>query len=245
MKNISDIITPTAMPDTKILPANDYITSLDKLISDDTASNRIKVSDLLTNLKRYYNDEYKKYCKDDKIDCNEEIKKGEEQHKILIQELKNQKNEEETLKQKEEEEKRQNDMVDIIKRAQDDIKEKPLQPSEGGKKAKRTTKKRGGNDWTRLVTKTFKDNRKKNKSYTFKQAILDAKKVYKKKGGDPVANNNNNQDFSENNNNGNNQEFNENNENNNNFQEGGKKSRKNRKNKTKKGGQENNQNQSE
>lgn len=115
----------------------------------------------------------------------------------------------------------------------------------GGKKSKRTTKKRGGNDWTRLVTKTFKDNKKKNKNYTFKQAILDAKKVYKKKGGDPVANNNNNQDFSENNENNNNTEFNENNENNNNFQEGGKKSRKNRKNKTKKGGQENNQNQSE
>ena len=103
----------------------------------------------------------------------------------------------------------------------------------GGKKSKRTTKKRGGNDWTRLVTKTFKDNKKKNKNYTFKQAILDAKKVYKKKGGESDNNQNNN------NNNGNNQEFNENNENNNN-QDGGKKSRKNRK--TKKGGQENNQN---
>ena len=126
--------------------------------------------------------------------------------------------------------------------ADNDVIEPTPPPTTAGKKAKRTTKKRGGNDWTRLVTKTFKDNKKKNKSYTFKQAILDAKKVYKKKGGESDNNQNNN---NQNNNNGNNQEFNENNENNNNFQEGGKKSRKNRKNKTKKGGQENNQNQSE
>ena len=100
-----------------------------------------------------------------------------------------------------------------------------------GKKAK--TKKRRGNDWTRLVTKTFRDNRKKNKNYTFKQAILDAKKVYKKGG----QNNNNNQEQNQNNNNNN---FIENN--NNNQQDGGKKRRTK---KFKKGGQENNQNQNQ
>jgi len=123
----------------------------------------------------------------------------------------------------------------------------PSPPSEppvttGGKKSKRTTKKRKGNDWTRLVTKTFKDNKKKNKNYTFKQAILDAKKVYKKKGGESDNNNNNNNNQNQNNNQNNNQDFSENNNNN---QNGGKKSRKNKKNKTKKGGQENNQNQNQ
>jgi hypothetical protein len=111
----------------------------------------------------------------------------------------------------------------------------------GGKKAKRTTKKRKGNKWTHLVTVTFRNNKKKNKNYTFKQAILDAKKVYKKKGGESDNNNNNNNNQNQNNNQNNNQDFSENNNN----QNGGKKSRKNKKNKTKKGGQENNQNQNQ
>ena len=60
----------------------------------------------------------------------------------------------------------------------------------GGKKS-RKTKKRTGNDWTRLVTKTFRKNKKSDKNYTFKQAILDSKKIYKKGGNHdsiPVAN---------------------------------------------------------
>ena len=36
-----------------------------------------------------------------------------------------------------------------------------------------------GNAWVKLVTKTFNDNKKKA-GYSFKQAIKDAKKVYKK-----------------------------------------------------------------
>lgn len=51
--------------------------------------------------------------------------------------------------------------------------------AQGGKKRK--TKKRKGNDWTRLVTETYKKN-KHQKNYTFKKAIKDAKKVYKKVG---------------------------------------------------------------
>ena len=60
----------------------------------------------------------------------------------------------------------------------------------GGKKS-RKTKKRTGNDWTRLVTKTFRKNKKSDKNYTFKQAILDSKKIYKKGGNhdsNPVTN---------------------------------------------------------
>jgi hypothetical protein len=56
-------------------------------------------------------------------------------------------------------------------------------PTAGGKRrktAKKSGGKRKGNAWTKLVTKTFKDNRKTNKNYTFKQAIQDARKVYKK-----------------------------------------------------------------
>jgi hypothetical protein len=36
-----------------------------------------------------------------------------------------------------------------------------------------------GNAWVKLVTKTFNDNKFKN-GYTFKNAIKDAKKIYKK-----------------------------------------------------------------
>ena len=36
-----------------------------------------------------------------------------------------------------------------------------------------------GNTWVKLVTKTFNDNKKKA-GYSFKQAIKDAKKIYKK-----------------------------------------------------------------
>jgi hypothetical protein len=59
------------------------------------------------------------------------------------------------------------------------------QEATGGKR-RRTSKKqvkggkRKGNEWTKLVTKTYKTNHKKNKSYTFKNAIQDARKVYKK-----------------------------------------------------------------
>jgi len=34
--------------------------------------------------------------------------------------------------------------------------------------------------WTKLVTETFKKNRKTNKNYKFKDALIDAKKLYKK-----------------------------------------------------------------
>ena len=34
-------------------------------------------------------------------------------------------------------------------------------------------------EWTKLVTATFKKNRKTNKNYKFKDALMDAKKVYK------------------------------------------------------------------
>ena len=37
-------------------------------------------------------------------------------------------------------------------------------------------------DWTKLVTKVYKDNHKKNSSYKFKNAMKDAAKVYKKGG---------------------------------------------------------------
>ena len=36
-----------------------------------------------------------------------------------------------------------------------------------------------GNAWVKLVTKTFNDNKQKA-GYSFKQAIKDAKKIYKK-----------------------------------------------------------------
>jgi hypothetical protein len=50
----------------------------------------------------------------------------------------------------------------------------------GGKAKKaRKTKKRKGNAWTDLVTDTYNKN-KHQKNYTFKKAIKDAKKVYKK-----------------------------------------------------------------
>jgi len=42
-------------------------------------------------------------------------------------------------------------------------------PMEGGKGKKA----RKGNEWTRLVTKTYKKNKRSNKNYTFKQAIKD------------------------------------------------------------------------
>ena len=53
--------------------------------------------------------------------------------------------------------------------------------TDGGKAKKTKTKKRKGNDWTRLVTETYNKN-KHQKNYTFKKAINDAKKVYKKVG---------------------------------------------------------------
>ena len=34
-------------------------------------------------------------------------------------------------------------------------------------------------EWTKLVSATFKKNRKTNKNYKFKDALMDAKKVYK------------------------------------------------------------------
>jgi hypothetical protein len=59
-----------------------------------------------------------------------------------------------------------------------------LEQTQGGKKQKRTQKagKRKGNEWTKLVTKTYKTNHKRNKEYTFKQAIQDSRKLYKRGG---------------------------------------------------------------
>ena len=57
---------------------------------------------------------------------------------------------------------------------------------QGGKKRTCKTVKKGGkrkgNEWTKLVTKTYKTNHKRNKDYTFKQAIKDSRKLYKKGG---------------------------------------------------------------
>ena len=40
--------------------------------------------------------------------------------------------------------------------------------------------KKGGSPWMSHLMKTFKDGKKKNKSYTYTQAMKDAKKTYKK-----------------------------------------------------------------
>ena len=61
-----------------------------------------------------------------------------------------------------------------------------MEPSVGGKKSKSEVKKGGkgkGNKWIRLVTQTYKKNKRRNKNYTFKQAIKEAKQLYKKVGG--------------------------------------------------------------
>lgn len=56
----------------------------------------------------------------------------------------------------------------------------------GSRKSRKTAKKRKGNHWTRLVTKTYRKNKKSNKNYSFKQAIMDAKKIYKKGGNEEM-----------------------------------------------------------
>ena len=98
--------------------------------------------------------------------------------------------------------------------------EKEQQNQEGGKHKKTVKKggKRKGNEWTKLVTKTYKANHKKDKNYSFKQAIQDARKLYKKGG------NNQNQEQQEN-------QENQNNE----GQEGGKRKRRTSKKNSKKG----------
>ena len=45
----------------------------------------------------------------------------------------------------------------------------------GGKTMKKLT------EWTKLVSEIFKKNRAKNSTYMFKQALKEAKKIYKKK----------------------------------------------------------------
>jgi len=76
-----------------------------------------------------------------------------------------------------------------LKELIEEISKQPQQPQQqGGKKSKKSSKtmkmkkdgKRKGNEWTKLVTKTYKANHKKDKEYTFKQAIQDARKMYKK-----------------------------------------------------------------
>lgn len=42
--------------------------------------------------------------------------------------------------------------------------------------------------WVKTVKNTYKMGKKKNSNYTLRDAMLDAKKVYKKKGGEPDAN---------------------------------------------------------
>jgi hypothetical protein len=63
-------------------------------------------------------------------------------------------------------------------------KTRAIKKSGGGKKNRAKTVKKGGkrkgNAWTKLVTKTYKSNHKKNKNYSFKQAIQDSRKIYKK-----------------------------------------------------------------
>ena len=60
----------------------------------------------------------------------------------------------------------------------------------GGKRKTRKSKpksKKGGKtmkkltEWTKLVSEIFKKNRAKNSTYMFKQALKEAKKIYKKK----------------------------------------------------------------
>jgi len=55
----------------------------------------------------------------------------------------------------------ENDYEDEDEETSDQVNEGPVEESQtdGGKKSKRKTKKRRGNEWTRLVTKTFKDNK--------------------------------------------------------------------------------------
>ena len=71
---------------------------------------------------------------------------------------------------------------------QEEIQEEKINQG-GSKKCPKTMKKGGkrkGNNWTKLVTRTYKTNHKKDKNYSFKQAIQDARKVYKKGGNNNV-----------------------------------------------------------
>jgi hypothetical protein len=54
--------------------------------------------------------------------------------------------------------------------------ETPVVQAKGGK----TRKVGKGNSWIQLVTNTYRKMRKTNKNYSFKQAIKDSKKMYKK-----------------------------------------------------------------
>jgi len=66
-----------------------------------------------------------------------------------------------------------------------------MKSMKGGKKKKSTA-------WTKLVAQTYKKHHKKNKSYSLGDAMKDARKIYKKKGGNSNENPNQNQEEEEN-----------------------------------------------
>ena len=79
----------------------------------------------------------------------------------------------------EEDEEDDEDDMDIEKESITGGKRKTRKSKPKSKKGGKTMKKL--TEWTKLVSEIFKKNRAKNSTYMFKQALKEAKKIYKKK----------------------------------------------------------------